>query len=81
MVHIVALSMRYKIFLEFWDIYWKESAEMTQKGLVLKNIRNNIKQKIPQDGRNRRVEVVINRLGMGHVGLNDYLYRFNMSQI
>ena len=74
-----------KIFLELWDIYWKESAEMTQKGLFLKNIKNNIKQKIPQvsrsqDGRNRRAEIVINCLWMGHVGLNYYLYRFNTKE-
>ena len=53
---------------------------MTQKGLFLKNIRNNIKQKIPQDARNRRVEIVINCLQMGHVGLNDYQCKFNMKE-
>ena len=62
---------------------------MTQKGLFLKNIKNNIKQKISQDKKkNRRVEIVIchetpaNGTSPRHVGLNDcYSYGFNMNSL
>ena len=45
----------------------------------MKNVRENLQQSVPFDVRHRRVEIVICRLSMGHVGLNDYLHRFSMN--
>ena len=64
--------------LEFWDTYWKQTAELTSRGLFLKNVRENLQQSVPLNVKHRRAEIVIYRLRMGHVGLNDYLHRFNM---
>ena len=55
--------------LDFWDTYWKQMTELTSRGLFLKNVRENLKQRVPLDVRHRRVEIVIYRLRMGHVGL------------
>ena len=51
-----------RAFLEFCDVYWKETATLTSKGLFLRDVRDNIQQKVPQDITRRRVEIVIYRL-------------------
>ena len=52
-----------------WDVYWKETAALTSKGLFLRDVRDNVQQKVQQDITRRRVEIVIYRLRVGHVGL------------
>ena len=65
-------------FILCWNNYWQVQARATSKGLALFEARNNIEQKIPIISRNRRAEIVIYRLRMGHVGVAQYLSRFNM---
>ena len=36
-----------RAFLEFWDVYWKETAALTSKGLFLRDVRDNVQQIIP----------------------------------
>ena len=48
------------------------------KGLFLRDVRDNVPQKVPQDITRRRVKIVIYLLRVGHVGLGAYLNRFNM---
>ena len=51
---------------------------LTSNGLFLRDVPDNVQQKVPQDITRRRVEIVIYRVGVGHVGLGAYLNRFNM---
>ena len=69
-----------KKFYVYWDQLWKENMQLTGKGLFLKQIRDNIERHAPIRVKNRRMEVVLCRLRIGHVGLNQYLHRFNMAQ-
>ena len=39
----------WKACLEFWDVYWKETAALTSKGLFLRDVLDNVQQKVPQD--------------------------------
>ena len=64
--------------MEFWDVYWKETAALTSKGLFLRDVRDKVQQKVPQDITRRRVEIIIYRFRVGHVGLGASLNRFNM---
>ena len=54
--------------------------QLTGKGLFLKQIRDNIERHAPIMLKNRRMEVGLHRLRIGHAGLNQYLHRFNMAQ-
>lgn len=64
----------------YWNDYWKFTTELTGKGMFLRNIRSHIGGIEPvAKFKNRRQEVVIHRLRMGHAGLNEYLHRFNMN--
>ena len=33
-------------FIEYWDLYWKETTNLSGKGLFLINIRSHIKDKV-----------------------------------
>lgn len=65
-------------FKELQIQHWRSSAIEQRKGLFLLNIRDNADQDLIKEIRNRRMQVVISRLRIGHVGLNSYLNRFNM---
>ena len=69
-----------RAFLEFWDVYCKETSTLTSKGLFLSMRQCSAKgsTRLCQDITRRRVEIVIYRLRVGHVGLVAYLNRFNM---
>ena len=66
-------------FIEYWDTYWQTSIEISDKGRHLKQFRNSISDLVPITFRNRREQVVINRMRIGHVGVITYLHRFGMS--
>ena len=51
---------------------------VTNKGRALLETRKTIQEKVPIVTRNRRAEIVIYRLRMGHVGLAGYMNRFKM---
>ena len=65
-------------FKEYWDLYWKESMNISSKGLFLGSIRDNIQQKIPTYTRNRREEIVLFRLRIGHINLRAHMSRFEI---
>ena len=52
-----------------WNSHWRETAVQTGKGLFLLSIRDNIQQRLPLLIRTRRLEIVLYRLRIGHVGL------------
>lgn len=68
-------------FLQYWDNYWINATDTTSAGLFLRSVEDSVKR--PQSiiqFRSRRVEVVLHRLRMGHVGVAQYLHRFNMEE-
>ena len=66
---------------EYWNENWIRETSISGKGLFLRTIRTKIKYNNTLFSlKNRRDQVVINRLRMGHVGVNSYLNRFNMAE-
>jgi hypothetical protein len=63
-----------------WDEDWKQEMDLTMKGLHLGHIKDNFAEVPWIRSRKRRIEVVLSRLRIGHVGLNQYLHRFKMLQ-
>ena len=62
-----------------WEQYWKDEVNVTQKGKFLREIMETINQQQIIKFKERRMEIVFHRLRIGHVGLKQYMYRFNMS--
>ena len=60
----------------YWEKVWRESVHSSGVGKHLLSIRENIKPLPWTKFKDRRVEVTMNRLRMGHAGLNSYMYRF-----
>ena len=75
-------DLRRAPFLEFWDVYWNETAALTSQWLFLRDVWDNVQQKVPQDITRQRVEIVIYLLppsGTCRIGnLGAYLNRFNI---
>ena len=75
------ISLLKKNMMQYWNDYWKVSTEISAKGHFLRKIRDHITN---TDNlitlRNRRQQVVLNRLRMGHAGLKSYLHRFSMAE-
>jgi len=63
-----------------WNDKWKEKVNRTGTGLHLSNLKSIISSNKWTYIKHRRVEVVMNRLRIGHVGVKAYLHRFNMSE-
>ena len=73
------ISVLKRKVLETWNEEWKFNTDYTGKGLFLRSIREDIEISNPiVQLRNRRHEVAIYCLRIGHAGLNDHCYRFNM---
>ena len=73
------ISVMKRKVLETWNEEWKFNTDYTGKGLFLRSIREDIEISNPiVQLHNRRHEVAIYRLRIGHAGLNDHCYRFNM---
>ena len=72
--------MKQKLHNRF-NHYWNTETNISQKGLFLKGIRDEVGYNpILFHSKNRRAQVVMNRLRMGHVGVRSYLYRFHMAE-
>ena len=69
-------------FISYWEQYWKNSVNETNKGKFLMNIRKgSIKpNNIIYNSLNRREQVLLTRLRIGHAGVQAYLNRFNITQ-
>jgi ribonuclease HI len=72
LIHLRAL------FRSYWDDHWKSTVLCSQKGRFLHSIRTTVHQVLPVPTTKRREAIVLYRLRMGHVGLMQYLHRFNM---
>jgi ribonuclease HI len=76
--YVSMLKRHYKLY---WNDNWKFTTELTRKGMFLRGIRDNISGVGPvAKFHNRRHEVVIHRLRMGHSGVKGYLGRFHMEE-
>lgn len=64
---------------QYWEQYWIDLTNSTTTGLHLRKIRNDSMNSI-QWPMVRKEAVILARLRVGHVGLNAYLARFNMSE-
>ena len=58
---------------------WVNEVSVTRKGLHRRNIDHKIRNYPWLNNKSRRVEVVMSRLRLGHVGVMQYLHRFGMS--
>ena len=67
-------------YINYWNTYWKETVSFTGKGKHLENIRESVQSIYNPKFKERRKEIVMNRLRIGHAGVKQYLFRFNMSQ-
>ena len=74
--NILSLESRHN---EMWQKYWEEQVRSTQKGRALKNIRDKVGYWPWTSHKNKRVEVSIARLRIGHVGLNSVKHRFQLT--
>jgi ribonuclease HI len=66
-------------FLTFWDEDWKYKVQLTNKGLFLRNLIDNIHSKNIIYHKTRRIEVTLSRLRIGHAAVKSTLNRFNLA--
>ena len=59
---------------------WRTNTAFTRKGLGLLKVRDSLKQFVPIRFKRRREEVVLYRLRIGHVGVQQHMRRFNMAE-
>ena len=66
-----------KSYTDYWKNYWYANVDETQKGLRLKQLRSPkfVTFPVPTLLGNRRDEINIFRLRIGHVGLGEHLFR------
>ena len=78
----IYLSQLKKSYYTFWERHWKETVDNLDIGKFLFNIRNGSikKNDLIFKQLNRREQVLIQRLRIGHAGVQAYLNRFNIIQ-
>ena len=75
------ISSLKKRYIKYWNECWAFNTNISAKGLFLRNLKDSLTpDDISYKLKNRRFEVVLHRLRMGHVGLKQYLHRFGMSE-
>lgn len=62
-----------------WENQWHESVRKESKGMALLDIKSEIGYWPWASHQTRVVETIMTRFRIGHVGLNNHLYRFKMS--
>ena len=84
MLHRLSRGEAYKLLrtkmIRHWDDSWKTDVILTDTGRHLRSIRDSIQEFTPLKIRNRREEIVIYRLRIGHVGVAQHMFRFQMSE-
>ena len=74
------ISVLKKKFRYYWNDYWKVSSDISRKGLFLRSIRDDIDGGGPiAKFKLRKDETIFHKMRIGHVPLNSYLNRFNLS--
>ena len=68
-------------FTKYWNDSWNSEVNITGKGTHLRTITQKVHfNEIIFALKNRRAQVIINRLRMGHIGVKAYLHRFKMAE-
>ena len=78
----IHLSLLKSKFALYWEDYWKKEVANTDTGKFLFNIRGGSIKKhlVIFNLLTRREQVLIQRLRIGHTGLQHYLHRFKIIQ-
>ena len=66
-------------FLQYWIEVWRDRVRTTGKGTHLEDLLPVPCLRFCVPGASRRVQCVISRLRIGHVGVQTHLFRFNLS--
>lgn len=74
--HVICLKHQFNMY---WDRYWREKTVNLGKGLFLRKIRNSTNEKSPVQNKNKKIVTALNRLRLGHAGVNKHLFRFNLA--
>ena len=82
LTHSERISILKTKFENYWEDHWHNAVNMQNKGTFLLNIRDgNIKKNsIIFNSLTRREQVLLQRLRIGHAGVNSYLARFKIVQ-
>ena len=68
-------------FTKYWNDSWNSEVNITGKGTHLRTITQKVQfNETIFALKNRRAQVIINRLRMGHIGVKAYLHRFKMAE-
>jgi len=67
-------------FRSNWQRYWRESCVSQGKGLFLHGIKNKIVAECVINTGNRKLDCTLFRMRLGHVPLNEYLFRIGKSE-
>lgn len=65
---------------EMWQYRWKQEILNSGKGKFIEKIKNKLEFWPWSCHRNRRIEVALCRLRIGHAGLRQHLFRFKLSE-
>lgn len=65
-------------YISHWCDSWKYAIQNSDKGAFLGNIKDTIERSPWAEVSNRRAEVAMSRLPIGHAGVNQHMARFNM---
>jgi ribonuclease HI/exonuclease III len=66
-------------YIKYWDEEWNFQVDLTNKGTFLRNLTDKIEDNWIRNHKTRRIEVVLSRLRIGHVGVKSHLHRFEMT--
>ena len=72
-------SIIHRGFTSFWHESWKSSCLTEGKGRFLRSLRDEVETESPVDTGERKMDSLIFRLRIGHVGVNKHLHRIKKS--
>lgn len=73
------LSVLRKGLIDAWNVNWHSQVATSGVGAFTTLLFPQVSSVPYQSSSDRRIQVVLNRLRMGHAGVAQYLYRFNMA--
>ena len=73
------LSKLKREFYSTWNDSWKYTVQVSAKGTFLCHLFSELQNYPRFNKKSRRIEIVLNRLRIGHAGINQYLHRFGMT--
>ena len=72
-------SLLGKKLLLYWEKIWKESVNLTNKGKFMAEQLSHIEESNWYEVKPRKMESVVSRFRIGHVGVYNHLHRFKMA--